>query len=210
MDAGKRDFDKEAAAWDEQPARVRLAKDIAAAIVRQVTITTDMDALDFGCGTGLLTLHLQPLVRSITGADSSRGMLDIFNAKIAELQLARTRTLLCDLDKGDSLSGRYDLVTSGMTLHHIREIAPLLAQFYTVMAPGGTLCLADLDLEEGQFHADSTGVFHNGFDRTALRASFIDAGFVEVEGVTAAEIEKPARNGAMRRFSVFLMTGRKR
>jgi precorrin-6B methylase 2 len=57
MSSEKRDFDKEAAAWDEQPARVQLAGDVAAAIVRQVTLRTDMDVLDFGCGTGLLTLQ---------------------------------------------------------------------------------------------------------------------------------------------------------
>lgn len=205
----KRDFDKEAAAWDEQPTRVKLANDIAAAIVNQITITTDMDALDFGCGTGLLTLQLQPLIRSITGVDSSRGMLEVFQVKIAKLQLANVRTRLCDLDQGEMLEGRYDLIVSGMTLHHVKEIAPLLAQFHAVMATGGTLCLADLDLEGGQFHADSTGVFHNGFDRAVLRQLLVDAGFVGVTDETAAEIEKPARDGAMKRFSVFLMTGKK-
>ena len=209
MKTEKRDFDKEAASWDENPTRVKLAKDIAGAMVKQVTITADMEALDFGCGTGLLTLELQPLVHTITGVDSSRGMLDIFNAKIAALELAHTRSLLCDLEKGDTLSGRYDLVVSSMTLHHVKEIAPLLAQFHKVMAPGGLLCLADLDLEGGQFHQDNTGVFHFGFDRAALRHLLIAAGFVEIEEVTAAEIEKPASIGAMKRFSVFLLTGRK-
>ena len=210
MSTEKRDFDKEAASWDENPARVKAVKDIAEAIGRQVAITPDMEVLDFGCGTGLLTLQLQPFVRSITGVDSSRGMLDIFNAKIARLQLAHTRTLLCDLDKGDTLSGTYDLIVSSMTLHHIKEVTPLLVQFYRSMKPNGYLCLADLDQDEGQFHENNTGVFHFGFDRTALRNSFFDAGFTDMGDVTAAEIEKTVRNGEARRFSVFLLTGRKR
>ncbi len=77
MSTELRDFDKEAALWDENPGRVKVAKDVAAAILQNVTITADMRALDFGCGTGLVTLQLQPLVKSITGMDSSRGMLDI-------------------------------------------------------------------------------------------------------------------------------------
>lgn len=210
MNTENRDFDKEAASWDERPLRVKLANDIAGVIVQQTIITADMDALDFGCGTGLLTLQLQPLVRSITGVDSSRGMLDIFNAKIAGQKLANTKTLFCDLDLGDRLTGKYNLIVSSMTLHHIREIAPLLAHFHSIMASGGSLCLADLDLEEGQFHADNTGVFHSGFDRAVLRNSFIDAGFVDVQDMTAAEIEKPACNGETRKFSVFLITGRKK
>jgi ubiquinone/menaquinone biosynthesis C-methylase UbiE len=210
MDTKKRDFDKEAASWDENPARVKVAQEIATAIRRQVPITSDMDALDFGCGTGLLTFHLQPFVRSIIGVDSSQGMLDIFNAKVAAMGLAHTRSLLCDLDKGEGLSGRYDLIASSMTLHHVQRIAPLLAQFHRVMAPGGLLCLADLDSDEGQFHQDNTGVFHFGFDRKALRSSLVEAGFFDIADTTAAEIEKPASDGTTRRFSVFLMTGRKR
>ena len=205
----QRDFDKEAASWDEHPTRTKLARDIGNAIVKQVAITSDMDALDFGCGTGLLTMQLQPLVRSITGVDSSQGMLNIFNAKTAGLQLSNVTSLLCDLDKGDTLSGRYHLVVSAMTLHHIQEIASLLRQCNAVMVPGATLCLADLDLEGGRFHEDNTGVFHFGFDRAALHTMLIDAGFVDVAAVTAAEIEKPAGDGTMRRFTVFLMTARK-
>lgn len=209
MNTEKRDFDKEAAAWDEKPVRVRLVEDVAAAITKKVTITTAMDALDFGCGTGLLTLRLQPLVRSITGVDSSRGMLDIFKAKVSALKMANVDAILCDLDTGDTLSGSYDLVVSNMTLHHVKEIAPLLRQFHAVMAPGGTLCLADLDAEGGQFHEDNTGVFHFGFDRAALRSLCLEAGFVDVADQTATEIEKPDRNGAPRRFPVFLLIARK-
>ena len=36
MNIEKRDFDKEAASWDEHPARVKLAKDIAVAISKQM------------------------------------------------------------------------------------------------------------------------------------------------------------------------------
>lgn len=209
MSIEKRDFDKEAAAYDEKPARVTLAKDIAAAISKQIELRSDMDALDFGCGTGLLTVQLQPLVHSITGVDSSRGMLDVFNTKIAKSKLVNAKALLVDLDKGDTLAGNYHLIVSNMTLHHIKEIKPLLDQFHHVLAPGGYLCIADLDLDEGRFHDDPTGVFHSGFDRETLRLIFIKAGFFNVQDMSAAEVVKPGPEGEVRRFSVFLMTGRK-
>ena len=210
MNIEKRDFDKEAASWDEHPARVKLAKDIAHAISKQIVLTPEMDVMDFGCGTGLLTIQIQPLVRSITGVDSSQGMLDIFNTKISKLKLTNIRALLVDLDKGDTLAGNYHLIVSNMTLHHIKEIQPFFNQFYNIMAPAGYLCIADLDLDEGQFHNDKTGVFHFGFDRTTLRKSFTEAGFENVHDVTAAEVVKPAHNGEMSRFTVFLLTGQKR
>lgn len=210
MSIEMRDFDKEAAKWDENPARSKLADDIVRAISEQIDLTDDMDVMDFGCGTGLLALRLQPIVRSVTGIDSSKGMLDIFNAKIAKQKLDNVSTVLVDLDTCDPLRGNYDLVVSNMTLHHIKEVRPLLALLYKVIAPGGHLCISDLDLDGGQFHEDNTGVFHFGFDRAALQEDFLKVGFDDVHSINAAEMAKPSITGEMRRFSIFLMIGRKR
>ena len=210
MSIEKRDFDKEAASWDENPARARLVNDVANAISKQIALTSDMDVLDFGCGTGLLTLQLQPLIHSITGIDSSQGMLDVFKMKIAKKNLTNVKALLIDLDKGDVLAGNYHLIVSNMTLHHIKEIRLLFDQFYKITAPAGYLCIADLDLDDGQFHNNNTGVFHFGFDRATLRKDFTEAGFDNIHDMTAAEVVKPTLNGELRRFTIFLMTGRKR
>jgi ubiquinone/menaquinone biosynthesis C-methylase UbiE len=209
MTSDKRDFDKEAALWDEKPQRVKLATEVAEAMVRRVALTPTMEVLDFGCGTGLLTLQLQPLVRSITGVDSSAGMLAVLEDKINHLKLGNVRTLLCDLDQGERLTGRYDLVVSSMTLHHIQDIDGLLRQWYAVLAPGGTLAVADLDSEGGRFHGDNTGVFHFGFDRAALSLSAAQTGFNELSVETATEIVKPDASGRPSRFTVFLLTARK-
>ncbi len=210
MNTEKRDFDKEAASWDEHPTRVKLANDVASAIEKHITLRPDMDVLDFGCGTGLLTLRLQPYVRSITGADSSEGMLDVFKKKIADRNLDNVKSRLLDLDKGDVLTGSYHLIVSNMTLHHIREVKPLFDQFHKAMAPAGYLCVTDLDTEGGKFHDDNTGVFHFGFDRAVLRKAFTDAGFGNLQDTTAAEIVKPAPSGEMRQFTVFLICGQKK
>jgi ubiquinone/menaquinone biosynthesis C-methylase UbiE len=206
MGTEKRNFDKDAASWDENPARVKLAQDIAGAITKCRILRPEMDAMDFGCGTGLVTLLLRPRVRSIVGVDSSQGMLDVLQAKVARQNLTRVETQLVDLDKGDRLEGRYDLVVSTMTLHHVRDIAALFRQFRRVLAPAGSLALADLDSEGGLFHSDNTGVFHFGFDRVALRRILTDAGFEKVEDTTAAEVVKPTANGEERRFPIFLIT----
>jgi ubiquinone/menaquinone biosynthesis C-methylase UbiE len=167
-----------------------------------------MDVLDFGCGTGLLTLQLQLYVRSITGVDNSKGMLDILRAKMQTRNLSNVTIQYKDLDKGDVLEGRYHLIVSSMTLHHIREISPLLNQFSQVLAPRGYLCIADLDPDDGRFHSNNEGVFHLGFDRLVLRQAFMDAGFGDIRVRTAASVEKPVPEGGTHLFTVFLMTGR--
>ena len=209
MNIEKRDFDKEAATWDEAPARVKLANDIVAAISDEVVLTSTMDVLDFGCGTGLLTLRLQPVVHSITGVDSSRGMINVLKAKIDKQNLPNVRTQYLDNEEGDIPEGNYDLIVSGMTLHHVKEIRPLLDRFYRIVAPSGYLCIADLDLDDGRFHDNNDGIFHFCFDRAELRRYFMDAGFGDIRDRTAAEVMKPVSDGGERPFTVFLMTGRK-
>jgi ubiquinone/menaquinone biosynthesis C-methylase UbiE len=210
MKDDKRDFDQVAASWDEEPGRVRLANDIAQAIREEIRLTADMDVLDFGCGTGLLTLNLQPLVRSVTGADSSQGMLDVLRSKIEKLGLPNVSPLYLDLDRGDVLEGSFHLVVSSMTFHHIKNIVPLLHQLHTVTLPGGHICIADLDTDGGKFHADNEGVFHFGFNRMEMRNDFIKAGLEDVRDRTAASILKPGQDGISREFTIFLITGRKR
>jgi 2-polyprenyl-3-methyl-5-hydroxy-6-metoxy-1,4-benzoquinol methylase len=204
-----RNFDQDAASWDQLPRRVKVAQDIAQSMILELRPTPDMDVLDFGCGTGLLTLALQPFVRSITGVDSSSGMLDVFQTKIKEQHLSNVKANHVDLDKGDVLTGSYHLIVSSMTLHHVKNISPLIKQFYAILFPAGHLAIADLDLDDGKFHSNNDGVFHFGFDRAKLRKVFSEAGFDNVQDVSAAEVEKETLNKEIQKFTVFLMTGKK-
>lgn len=210
MTSEKRDFDKEAAAWDDNPVRMKLAGDLFAAMAKQISFDPSMNVLDFGCGTGLLTLRIAPRVHSITGADSSRGMLDVLKAKSDRQNLRNVRTLFLDSRDASLLTGQYDAIVIGMALHHIEALHPLLKRFYECLAEGGALCIADLDPEGGMFHGDNTGVYHFGFDREELRRAMREAGFERIVVATAAEVTKPAADGQMRRFTVFLMSGRKK
>ena len=201
----KKDFDKEAAAWDENPGRVKLANDVADAIIREAQPTSAMDALDYGCGTGLVTLRLQPLVRTIVGADSSSGMLDMLESKTKKQQLTNVQIRLVDFEHGGTLSGKFHLVVSSMTLHHVQDTAQLFKQWYELLLPGGVLAVADLDAEDGSFHGDNTGVRHLGFDRQYLGGLLMNAGFSAVRDTTAATMVRAVATGGSRSFPIFLL-----
>jgi ubiquinone/menaquinone biosynthesis C-methylase UbiE len=204
-----RDFDKEAAQWDQNPGRVKLARDVADAIMKTVSLERSMNVLDFGCGTGLVTLQLQPFVRAITGADSSKGMLGALNEKIKQRKLSNVRTLFVDFEKGQLVSGTYDLIVSSMTLHHVPDAGLLFKQWYELLKPGGRVCFADLDTEDGTFHPDSAGVFHLGFDRDKLVQLLRQTGFIDVRPGTATKIVKDVEGLGTREFSVFLISANK-
>ncbi len=203
------DFDKAAATWDDKARRKELVENVFAAISTSVPITPRLRVLDFGCGTGLLALRLAPLVASVVCADTSRGMLDVLEEKIRAQQLNNVQALFLNPDSGNAFThNSYDLIVTCMTLHHIKHITPLLERFKTCLTPGGHLCIADLDLDNGLFHEPRADVFHHGFDRRTLEGVLLQAGFKEVRHDTAATIEKTASDGNTRRFTVFVITGR--
>ena len=201
----KRDFDKDAATWDEKPPRVKLAEEIAQSIKEKVAVSPDMTMLDFGCGTGLITLLFESGVSSITGVDSSQGMLDVLNEKISQAEMTTINTEKIDPEQLDALSGSYDLVMCNMTLHHVEDVEVLLNQFYQVTAPEGYLCISDLDLDGGEFHDDNTGVYHHGFNREVLAQLISAAGYTRVQFHEAAKVARPEKG----EFTVFLATGYK-
>ena len=145
-------FDTAAATWDDNPHRVRLMRTLGEAIVREAAVTPEMDVLDYGCGTGLLGLFLLDHAASVTGADNSPGMLDVLRGKIAADGLEAMSVLLLDLERDAVPDRRFDLVVVGMALHHIADVDRVLRAFHTMLRPGGTLCIADLDPEGGAFH----------------------------------------------------------
>jgi len=201
--SGSEYFDQAAVTWDLEDRRVALARAVAAAIRQTLSLSREMDVLDFGCGTGLVTLELAPLVGSIAGADASQGMLRTLAEKAGARDLAVRLVALAE-EGAPALRGPYHLITSSMTLHHIADVPGLLGQFFQALHPGGQVALADLDTEDGRFHDSPSGVHHQGFDRAELAGWLALAGFEEIKVATAAATTKAGMT-----YTVFLASARK-
>jgi ubiquinone/menaquinone biosynthesis C-methylase UbiE len=200
-------FDEAAADWDSEPRRVALMKAIGEAILRETKPTTNMDVLDYGCGTGLIGLFLLPHVQSVTGADNSTGMLEVLRGKIASDGLGTMQAIQLDLEHDAIPSSRYHMIVVGMAMHHIADTERVLRAFHKMLMPGGTLCIADLDTEPGNFHpADMADiVHHHGFNRDHLKQQLAELGFAEMQDITAWTFDKPVEGQGEQEFSVFLI-----
>ena len=205
-------FDEAAATWDDNPSRIALMKAVGEAILREAQPTKDMDVLDYGCGTGLVSLYLLPYVRSVTGADNSVGMLDVLQKKINDGGLENMRTVRLDLEHDRMPTDRYHQIVSSMTLHHIADTRMILGAFQQLLHPRGVLCIADLDTEPGAFHTPDVApsVHHLGLDRGSLKAQLAEIGFNDLKDITAHTIRKPIANDGELDFPVFVIVARKR
>ncbi|MHB1216433.1 MAG: class I SAM-dependent methyltransferase [Thiobacillus sp.] len=200
-------FDSKARQWDDNPVFQERGLKIAQAIRQAVPLHPRMRALDYGCGTGLLSFPLKDELGAILMADSSSGMLDVAAEKIAAQGVTHMTPVKLDLLIDPPPAQRFDLIMTAMTLHHVPDTDPILRVFHDLLNPGGYLCIADLDQEDGSFHGIEVDV-HHGFDRADLGRRAAHAGFVDIRFQTVFSIAKERETGT-RDYPVFLMTARR-
>ena len=200
-------FDSKARQWDDNPLFRERGLKIADAIRQTVPLHQRMNALDYGCGTGLLSFPLKDELGAILLADSSSGMLDVVREKIAAQGVSNMTPVKLDLLIDPPPAQRFDLIYTSMTLHHVPDTDHILRIFHDLLQPGGYLCIADLDQEDGSFHGLEVDV-HHGFDQADLSRRAAQAGFAELHFQTVFSIAKEHERGT-RDYPVFLMTARR-
>lgn len=202
------DFDDKAKNWDTQDRALR-AVAIAGELEMAIEGETYHKALEFGCGTGLVSFNLQHLLREITLVDSSAEMIKVLKNKIRDSRIRNMAAYTLDIVKGEPLTGRYDLIYMSMALHHILNTGNLLRTLSGNMDPDGLICIVDLLEMENDFHKsepDFDG--HNGFNPEHLQILLEGAGFMDIEYKTIYEGIKKTEEGEFP-YSLFLMTAKK-
>ena len=202
------DFNERAKDWDSDPAKVERARIVAEAIRPAIPSRPGLSALEYGCGTGLLSFALQPNFASITLADTSQGMLDVLSAKIKAAGVDNMHPLHLDLSTAPAPDSRYSVIYSLMTLHHIPDTDTVLRQFFALLETPGWLCIADLEKEDGTCHGQHITDVHRGFERADLQARLEAAGFRDVHFSSVYAVKKLV-NGIETAFPLFLVTAQK-
>ncbi|MGK0256133.1 MAG: putative AdoMet-dependent methyltransferase [Arcobacteraceae bacterium] len=199
-------FVHKAKSYEENSKRVSNVQNIADGILKEVSYTKDMHILDFGSGTGLLTQEIAPFVGNITAIDMSTAMNEVLNSK-KDTFPCPLKVYKRDITKEDysDILDNVDGIISSMTIHHIEDIEDLFKKFYDLLNDNGTICLADLEKEDGSFHSEDTGVFHFGFDKEEFLEIAKKAGFEDLKIETISVASKPHGE-----FPIFLLTGRKK
>ncbi len=209
MERKVKDFNTAAATWDDKPRRVKLAAAIAAAIRHHVPIPQGGKAMDFGCGTGLLTFNLIEHFTQVVAVDRAKEMLEIVEKKAAALGEKRVNTKLVTDVPGVLGNEEYDFICSNMVLHHLLRIEPVLECLVAALKPGGVLSLSDLEDDDGTFHDKPDGVVQSGIKSDKLIQTLEKQGLVDMGSTLAHTIVKQ-RDGEEKIYSVFLVWGTRR
>jgi len=206
-------FDDKAKDWDNNPQFIVRAKILAEDIRTIIQPKQNMNALDLGCGTGLLSYFLKDDFGSITLADTSKGMLEVLATRISNEDIQNFHPLLLDLSSADYPEDgkRIDVVYSSMAFHHIADIDQVMQRLYKITNDGAYVCIADLDKEDGRFHShDPLFDGRNGFERTEIESFFTRNGFEVYHYKISLEIEREFADGEKKKYPVFLIIGKKR
>jgi ubiquinone/menaquinone biosynthesis C-methylase UbiE len=202
-------FNEKAAGWDAEVRRLNTAAAVAEAIRGCIKLSSEMTAMDFGCGTGLVAMHLQPQLGRIDAMDTSQEMLNMLRQKLDTHTISNIHAILVRPDDYQFPEQAYDLIFSSLTLHHVADYRKLLAHFYQALKSNGRLALADLLTEDGDFHDNNDTVEHFGFEETLLREAAQEAGFRDISFRIIYHIKKVVTAGTIKSFPLFLLTSGK-
>ncbi|NJP39054.1 class I SAM-dependent methyltransferase [Alkalicoccus luteus] len=176
-------FEEVARRYDTEE-RKQLAAVIAERVKLELFDSTDKALLDYGGGTGLVSLELTDLVQQLTIADASEQMLKLAQAKIAERKLSNATVLYADFVQEDP-GVSADIVLISLVLLHIPDTEGILQAIAHVLRETGRLIIVDFNENERVHHP----ALHSGFDQKKLEQILQKAGFSAIQFETFYEGE---------------------
>lgn len=160
--------------------RIQIAK-ISSEAIREVLLDSkSKNAIDFGCGTGLVGMNLLKDFNSVLFLDTSQNMIRQIKQKIADLNIQNADTLCFDLEKEPPIGLHADFIFMAQVLLHIKDVELVLSRLYDVLGTGGHLIIVDFDKNE-EIESD---LVHNGFEQAKLADIMSKMGYKDIHSKT--------------------------
>ncbi|MBW5446170.1 methyltransferase [Cohnella sp. CFH 77786] len=164
----------------DTPERIHIAKVSSDAIREYAVDAKDKNAIDFGCGTGLVGMNLLNEFNSILFLDTSQNMINQVEKKISDLNLRHADTLCFDFEQEGLSDLRADYIFMAQVLLHIPDVEFVLARLFDVLNDGGHLLIVDFDKNEKVV----PDIVHNGFNQAELTDMMIKIGYRLIQSKT--------------------------
>ena len=163
-------FNHKAESFDSPQNRF-IANLIRQELEKQVVDFSDKHILDFGGGTGLVSLPLATQSKSVMLVDISDKMLEQAHLKVKKQAINNVHLLRQDL-LSTPLNQLFDIILVSRVLHHMSNIEEILNVFRNHLADDGQLFIADFV---------KTDTNHHGFHLVDLEGKLSQSGFSSVQ-----------------------------
>lgn len=160
--------------------RIQITKLASDAIREYLVDTNNKNAIDFGCGTGLVGLNLLNDFNSMLFLDTSQNMIDKIKQKTTDLNIRNADTLCFDFEKENLLDLHADYIFMAQVLLHIDDVELVLSRLYDVLNAGGHLLIVDFNKNEEII----SELVHNGFDQEKLASLMTQIGYKNIQSKT--------------------------
>ena len=168
-------FEQMAKRYDTEE-RVELAKVIVKEVRPELRNSKSKSLIDYGSGTGLISLELSDLVDSILLVDSSKQMLEVAKAKISHKGITNSKVLYSDFTQ-ETPELKADIVLMSLVLLHIPDTKKIIQELFNILNSGGNLIIIDFDKNDKINHPK----VHNGFSHKELKKRLSEVGFKSIE-----------------------------
>ena len=163
-------FNHKAESFDSPQNRF-IANLIRQELEKQVVDFSGKHILDFGGGTGLVSLPLATQSKSVMLVDISDKMLEQAHLKVKKQAINNVHLLRQDL-LSTPLNQLFDIILVSRVLHHMSNIEETLNVFRNHLADDGQLFIADFV---------KTDTNHHGFHLVDLEGKLSQSGFSSVQ-----------------------------
>ena len=164
----------------DTPERVQIAKISSDAIREYLVDTKSKNAIDFGCGTGLVGMALLNEFKSTLFLDTSQNMINQVKQKISDADIHNASTLCFDSETAALAGIRADYIFMVQVLLHIKDIEPVLSRLYDILNFEGHLIIVDFNKNDDIV----SDLVHNGFDQKELSEIMLKIGFKDTKTKT--------------------------
>lgn len=157
--------------------------------------------VDYGSGSGLVSLELTDLVDSILLVDSSKQALQDATDKIMARGITNCEVLYSDFTR-DMPELKADIVLLSLVLLHIPDTKLILQKLFSILPNDGQLIIVDFDKNDQVNHPK----IHSGFSHNELNSILAEVGFTST---TCKTFYHGKQIFANQDASMFIATSRK-
>ena len=170
--------------------------------LQQIRPLAGIDAVEFGAGTGRLTLMLAPLVKSLRAFEGSQHMLNVAVGKLKASGLSNWQAQVADNRAIPSESTSADLAIQGWSFGHFcgwypdswrEEAGKAISEMKRLLRPGGTIIMLETmgtgretpfppTAGLAEFYAWLEG--ENGFQNVNIRTDYKFVSLAEADQLT--------------------------